>query len=240
MLHDYVSKFTFPICDMSTNAHNFIATSMLCKYYNKLFLLNAGHTVTDYFENKRKLSLRLYNNRYIDIGCFNTSIFDSNGMDLAVSYIDNDKLFDNISFNLNFFNINKQMDYMVFFGYPSSSYKPHAMTPRADFIRYTSKIIDLKNISSFSPDIDDRYHIVGELIKENVTCVKENGEEIIKSHLPSLKGLSGGPVFGIYKNSIDIHQWLGIGIRCYEKEKFIVCLRYNVIISALNHVLSIL
>ena len=245
-LHQKMAQYAFPICEMKTNKHDFIATSTLCKYAGRKFILNAGHTMQNSMDKNIPLAIR-YKEKYISISKYPTKICYSedgkNGnpyMDLAISILDHD----NDILEDNFLDLDEnipEITHIIFFGYPHTRYKPYSDPPRAEFIRYTSEIINIQDIKN--EKLNDDYHIIGKLIDENVRRIKDNGEEIQVKNLPSLQGLSGGPVVGINKHNSSTLCFAGMGILYNKKKKnttpkYVGALKHTCIIEALKKVLS--
>lgn len=230
-----------PVCDMNSREYDFIATCTLCKYKNRKFIINAAHTIDEAQSCKHQLGVLMPNGEYFYVFNLPSYTFTHNGMDIGINVIN-----ENISFlgEDNYIDIEDEIilpsnnfTHFVFFGYPANKYKPRSKQPKAAFARYTGAIVNSIECKNIIPTIKPDKHFCAKLVTENVDCCKDGGSYERIARLPDLKGLSGGPVFGINQNTKFHPVWLGIGIEQYKKSHILVSLAFSAVIAALDKVI---
>lgn len=130
----------------------------------------------------------------------------------------------------------------MFTGSPSSRYKPLSNAPRSEFMSYAILAIHPPWPKEIVDKADPEYHIVGmKTSKKGKAFRVTTDKKLVPSDLPGLRGISVGPVFW-YNPQIDTHPcFAGIGIENFTMQgnKYLVALRVEAIIEALNNVLKL-
>ena len=237
-----LSGMVLPTCAVIKGKFKFVGTSFLCAYAGHMVIINAGHTVKDADAGGYELATRLPNGETHSLLTCNTKFIDNGKMDVAISVRPLEEAKTILDKGASLFDLCSayhsnlpKFGRLIFTGYPASRYKPNANTPRAEFVSYTIESVHPPYCKDIAYKIDEEYHIVGRRTppKEKVSRTDANGAGT-RVDLPKLAGMSGGPVFW-YDPEIGARPYFaGIGISDLGKKGYVVALKAEAMIAALN------
>lgn len=89
-LHSIATKMTFPAIVFRNNKWEFVGTSLVCSYNDKLYIINAGHTVEDAMNNNLNLHMMFRDGTTYELS-EETRFLNDDNIDIAISPIPDDE-----------------------------------------------------------------------------------------------------------------------------------------------------